>query len=397
MNTTLRTPSIVRTAMTGPCTSASRAHRAHPDGRRAAREFVIAPVTITPTKPLTPTHVKGLLWADVLFKATATLGPTTLVWNPRMSTLTTQTTAFWNHLDRTEPDTDWSGEGQTAIGRRYVEFHSGRPTIDPSALDPYFAQIERDGWIHPASHRLLELWRTELDLLHVRDPGLTDTRPLAWSEQRALAALADRGLLIDHRPHGGPVYLDGARWGVPIRQIVSVDGHANYLLPILRSLLPAVAPGRLFLLLFDEGLAVDYLLLDRILAEFGADTTRLPLSRVPIGGKVVSSKYGGWTGSTLSDLSAISGSADADAYRLGMRLYFVGLLDRQCSQSFRVDLLRRCVGRAARILALGPSDEREDPALPLSPHGYVDPHRLACSLFGPRPAPLPALLREVLV
>ena len=31
--------------------------------------LIVAPVTITPTKPLTPTHVKGLLWTDVLVKA----------------------------------------------------------------------------------------------------------------------------------------------------------------------------------------------------------------------------------------------------------------------------------------------------------------------------------------
>ena len=395
MSVAVHTPPILSPAA-GRRIPAARGARENAAGRRTAQEFVIAPVTITPTKPLTPTHIKGLLWADVLYKATSVLAPTTLVWNPRMSTLTTQTTALWNHLDRTEPDADWSGQDEAAIGRRYVEFHQARPTIDPRELDPYFTRIESDGWIHPASRRLLELWRAEFDRLHVRDPGLTDAGPLAWSEQRALAELADRGLLIDHRVHGGPVYLDGARWGVPIRQIVSSDGHANYLVPILRALLPEIAPGRLFLLLFDEGISADYLLLDRVLTAFGAETTRLALSRVPIDGKVVSSKYGGWTGSTLADLAAVSGSADEHAWRLGMRLYFVGLLDRRCAQSFRIDLLRRCVGRAARLLALGPSDEKSEPALPLGPHGYVDPHRLACSLFGPRPAPVPDLLRAVL-
>jgi hypothetical protein len=357
-------------------------------------EIIVAPVTITPTKPLTPTHVKGLLWTDVLVKASARVATTRLVWNPRLSNLTTQTTAFWQHLDRTEPQTDWRAVTESAIGARYVRFHQGRPVVEPRDLDPYFDRIERTGWIHPAARRLLELWRAELDLLHVSDPGLTDDRPLRWSAAAAFDALAERRLVIDHRRFGGPVYLDGARWGMPIRQLAGADGHANYLMPILRELLPMVRPGRLFLLVFDDGLNGDYLLLERVLAEFGATVARLPLSRVPIDGRVVSSRFGGWAGSTLADISATSGSADADAYRLGMRMYFVGMLDRRSAQSFRMDLLRRCVGRAARILAQGPAAEQREPALS-RPAGYVDPHRLTVSLFGRRPAALSPALREI--
>ncbi len=31
---------------------------------------LVAPVTVTPTKPLNPSHLKGLLWVDALYKAT---------------------------------------------------------------------------------------------------------------------------------------------------------------------------------------------------------------------------------------------------------------------------------------------------------------------------------------
>jgi hypothetical protein len=362
-----------------------------------APEVVVAPVTITPTKPLTPTHVKGLLWTDVLVKATARLAPTRLVWNPRMATQTTQTTAFWHHLDRTEPDTDWAGESEAALGERYVRFHRGQPVIEPRDLDPYFTRIERDGWIHPAGRRLLQCWRRELDQLHVPDPGLTDERPLGWSAERALTALAERDLLIDHRRFGGPLYLDGARWGMPIRQIVGADSHPNYLVPILRELLPLIRPDRLFLLLYDEGLTGDYVLLDRVLSTFGARVTRLPLSRVPIDGAVRSSRHGGWTGATLADISATCGSAEAEAYRLGMRLYFVGMLDRASARSFRMDLLRRCVGRAARLLA---DDAPDDPGFDKRLHGlcrdgYVDPYRLTVSLLGRRPAAAHRAMREI--
>lgn len=360
-------------------------------------EVVVAPVTITPTKPLTPTHVKGLLWTDVLVKATARLGPVRLVWNPRMATLTTQTTAFWEHLDRTEPDTDWSAETEATLGERYVAFHRGRPVIEPRALDPYFERIDADGWIHPAARRLLECWRREFDLLHVPDPGLTDARPLTWTTNQTLAALADRRLVIDHRRFGGPLYLDGARWGMPIRQLVGADGHPNYLVPILRELLPAIRPDRQFVLVHDDGLTGDYVLLDRVLRRFGARVTRLALSRVPIDGAVRSSRYGGWTGSTLADISATCGSAGPDAYRLGMRLYFAGMLDRRSTRSFRMDLLRRCVGRAARMLG---GDAPDDPGFgkrlaALCRGGYVDPYRLTVSLLGRRPVTPHRALREI--
>ncbi len=364
-------------------------------------KLIVAPVTITPTKPLTPTHVKGLLWTDVLVKASTQIADTQLVWNPRLAHLTTQTTAFWHYLDRTEPAFDWSGESESAIGARYVRFHHIKPIIPAAELDPYFDRVERTGWIHPSARRMLELWRAELDLLHVPDPGLTDPRPLAWSTRTVLDALARRDLIIDHRGFGGPAYLDGARWGMPIRQLVGPEGHGNYLLPILRELLPRVVESRLVLLLHDCGVTSDFLLLERVLREFGATVVRLGLSRVSTDGTTRSSRYGGWAGSTLADISATPGSAGADAYRLGMRLYFVGLLDRRSSQSFRMDLLRRCVGRAARLLNRRPAvaedpDERHLALLrSLAVGGYVDPHRLTTSLLRTRTMPMSATLAAV--
>ncbi|WP_067506430.1 hypothetical protein [Actinoplanes sp. TFC3] len=357
-------------------------------------ELVVAPVTITPTKPLTPTHLKGLLWTDVLVKASRQRISTRLVWNPRMAHLTTQTTAFWRHLDVAEPETDWSRESEAAIGLRYVAFHQGRPAMTARELDPYFERVESRAWIHPASRRLLELWRAQMAHLHVTDPGLTTARPLASDAGTALALLHERRLLVDHRRFGGPVLVDGTRWGLPVRQLIGADGHANYLLPILRELLPAIRPGRRFLLVHDNGLHADYLLLDRVLTVFGASVARLALSRVQVAGKAQSSKLGGWGGVTLGDLAATPGSADVAAYRLGMRLYFVGLLDRVSAQDFRLDLLRRCVGRAARILAQEPGEFKPG-TVPDHPGGYADPHRLTVSLLGRRVRGLPPELREI--
>ncbi|MGW2051334.1 hypothetical protein ACWCPF_40225 [Streptomyces sp. NPDC001858] len=366
----------------------------------------MAPVTITPTKPLTPTHIKGLLWTDLLVKANARLTKVQLVWNNRMATLTTQSAAFWHYLDLTEPCTDWSNESETRIGERYVRFHAERREFDPRALDDYLARADEDGWIHPAGRRMLDLWRAELDLLGVGDLGLADDRPLAGEARAIIAALAERGMLIDHRRFGGPVYLDGPRWGLPLRQVVSSAGHPNYLLPILRDLIPMVRPGRMFLLVHDDGLTADYVLLERVLTEFGAAVARIALSRVPVNGTARSSRYGGWSGTTLADLSADPGTAGPAAYRLGMRLYFTGTLHRRSAQSFRMPLLRRCVGRAARLLERAPADP-DDPdgkagqelATTLSRlqarHGYVDPYRVTASLLGRRASPPSPSLRAI--
>ena len=369
-------------------------------------EIVVAPVTITPTKPLTPTHVKGLVWADVLLRATARLTGTRLVWNSRAAHLTTQTTAFWHHLDRVEPDTDWSGETALGIGERYVRFHSDLQRPDPRALDDYFERVDEAGWIHPAGRRMLDLWRSELELLGIADPGFTADRPLGLSAAAALDALTRQGLVLDHRRFGGPLYLDCTRWGMPLRKMISTEGHPNYLMPILRDLIPMVRPDRVFLFLHDEELTPDYLLLERVLGAFGARTTRLSLSRVPVGETNRSSRYGGWAGSTLGELFAVSGTADRAAYRLGMRLYFAGTLDRNSAQSFQMSLLRRCVGRAARLLeqtvetAGAAADDTAATMLlsrMLTRQGYVDPYRLTVSLLGKRPTPLSPALREIYI
>ncbi|KUN61406.1 hypothetical protein AQJ46_36775 [Streptomyces canus] len=391
-----------------PHTPVTPPRRTEPTASAAAGELVVAPVTITPTKPLTPTHVKGLLWTDVLVKASARVGGVRLVWNNRMATVTTQATAFWHHLDLTEPDTDWSRESDIRIGERYVRFHAERRDTDlrdtdRRALGDYLTRADREGWIHPAGRRMLDLWRAQLDQLGVADLGLAADRPLTTTAQTMLDALADRGLLVDHRRFGGPVHLDGPRWGLPLRRLIGGDGHPNYLLPILRELVPLIRPGRLFLLVHDDDIAADYLLLDRVLTEFGARTARLPLSRVPVGGAPRSSRYGGWQGTTLGDLAATEGTADRAAYRLGMRLYFTGTLHRRSAQPFRMPLLRRCVGRAARLLGQTPADGTSGSAPSLAAtlsllrtqQGYVDPYRLTAALLGRRSGPPAPELRAI--
>jgi hypothetical protein len=364
--------------------------------------LALAPVTITPTKPLTPSHVKGLLWLDVIRKATGELVETAYVWNSRTPNLSAQTLAFWEYLDRTRGEADWAHASEGELGELYVRSHAEGESPGFDALRPYLERVEAEGWVHPASRRLIELWQEQLELLGVVDPGIGVDRAPGLSAEQALALLAERGLLVDHRRFGGPAYIDGARWGLPLRQVIGEEGHANYVLTVLRELVPLIGGHDRLLLAFDEELADDYLLIDRVLGQLGAGVSRLALGRVPIDGAIRSSRRGGWEGHTLSDLSRLSlEHFDLPTYRLGMRIYFIAILKRSSPQSFRADLLRRSLLRARRILA-APRANRGD-GYPeflsemLADGGYVDPHRLTTALLDRhRRVPTERLVRSLL-
>jgi hypothetical protein len=347
--------------------------------------MALAPVTITPTKPLVPSHIKGLLWLDLLYKSTSLLAETTYVWNPRAANLTAQTAAYWAYVDRAAPQTDWANCPEWMLGELYQRSHL--EPADPAALLPYLERVEADGWVHPCSRRVIELWSRQLRLLNVMDPGLAHDRPLTLSTVDTLEMLREHSLLIDHRRFGGPAYLDGTRWGLPLRQVVTDSGHVNYLVPILRDLIPLVGRHDRIVLIFDRELSPDYVLLDRVLTTMGATVSRLALGRVPLDGVVRSTRYGGWEGRTLTDLAeGCLEHVDLATYRLGMRIYFIAVHSRGSSGTFRPDLLRRSLERASRLLSTTQRSQPDDGMALLrrmtTMTGYVDPYRLTTTLLG---------------
>jgi hypothetical protein len=358
--------------------------------RGPARRLLLAPVTITATKPLLPTHVKGFLWVDTLFRGTRLVRDLEYYWNPRAANLTGQTIQFWDYLDRRHPEVDFDALSPDDLGHLYVRCHASGDTRPMDRLRHYTERVEWEGWVHPATRAATRDWKRQLHLLGVHDPGLTADRPAVASIDETVELLARRHLCVDHRRHGGPAYLDGTRWGMPLRPVIGADGHANYLLVILRDLIPRLAASDEVLLVYDEDLAHDYALLARVLAELGARPSRLPLGRVPIGGVVRSSRHGGWDGHSLGRLAEVClREFDPAVYRLGMRLYFIAMLKRTASEPFRPDLLRRALSRAGHML--GEAGEAGDTGdLPAylrgfaTPAGWVDPYRLTDGLFARR-------------
>ena len=88
----------------------------------------LAPIPVTPTKPLTPSHVKGLLWLDVLERATRLVRPVHYQANRTTYDITWQTLEFWDWLDCSfgSASEDVSDLDEISLGHRYVAYHLQR-------------------------------------------------------------------------------------------------------------------------------------------------------------------------------------------------------------------------------------------------------------------------------
>lgn len=363
-----------------------------------APSVLLAPVTVTPTKPLGPSHLKGLLWTDVMFRATRVLTGVTYRYSPTTYHACEQTAGFWEYLDRTLGDTDYSGCSEEEIGELYVRYRT-EPRQAFAACRPYVEAVEH-GWVHPASARVLELWTGHYRVLGMHDPGLMTYQPPALGIEAVVDRLAAVDMCLDLRADGGPLYLDATRYGLALRQLVAADGRPNYLACALRELVALAGGHDEIVLLHDAGLEADYLLLHRVLTRLGATVHRVALGRVPIGGRISSARHGDWRGHTAGALLAtLGGEHDHAAVRLGLRLYFIAVLGQRAGEEFRWPVLRRSVRRAERLLTHEPA---HDTGLAGSltrhrgDHGHVDPYRLTAGLLvrhGRGPAP--ELLAEV--
>ncbi|MGH3670371.1 MAG: hypothetical protein ACRDSH_07010 [Pseudonocardiaceae bacterium] len=371
---------------------------------RTCRTVLLAPITITASKPLTPSHLKGLFWTDVMFRATAHLADVTYRYSHTTYHPTEQTIGFWEFLDRTQGDIDYASFTEEEIGELYVRHRAEGSHPPAGVLRPYAEAVEGEGWIHPASARILRLWAAHYAQLGLHDPGLLVHQPPELGLEDMIERLVSMGMGLDQRDCGGPVYLDATRFGLPLRQIVTPDARPNYLACALRELLSLAPRYDEVVMLYDRELDSDYQLLERVLAGMGPVVHRVPLGRVPIDGKITSARHGRWHDHTVTALlRSVSADAEPAARRLGLRLYFIATLGPGQRQSFRHDLLHRSVARAQQLLdkaAAIPADGQDALLSVLSryrrDHTYVDPYRLTSSLLARRrPGPDRQLLSAV--
>ncbi|MBV9823907.1 MAG: hypothetical protein JO144_16885 [Actinobacteria bacterium] len=359
------------------------------------RRVLLAPVTVSPTKPLTPSHLKLLLSLDILHRATATFAEVTHVYHPLAHAGSRQVAGFWEYLDRRHPALALEGCTETEIGELYGQFQQSE-RVDYATLEPYVRRAAT-GWAHPASLRLQQIWEAHFRLLGMRDPALGRTGPVPMPADELIELLVHHHLCIDGRPYGAPVYLDPTPAGLPLRMVVGEDGHANYLLSTLAELVPHLASVDDVVLAHDVEIRADYRTIAHVLTRLGARVERLEFPRVPLDGIARSTRYGGWQGYTVDALAGpLVAEFGESAFALGMRLYLIAGLGRTAPDSFSVRHLRRWTQRADRLLAVRPADPGDLSVL-AGRLPYVDPYRLVTTLLSREPVlPASRLLGAVL-
>lgn len=145
--------------------------------------ILLAPVPVSPTKPLTPTHLKYLLSLDMLHRATATFADVTFVYHHTAFAGSRQVAGFWEYLDRCHPGAAHEALSEEAIGELYTAYNRAGPAPEADLL-PVVRRAEA-GWTHPVTARLLDIWEGHYRLLGMADPdwaaparaGLRGRRP----------------------------------------------------------------------------------------------------------------------------------------------------------------------------------------------------------------------------
>lgn len=312
-----------------------------------------APVGITPTKPLTPSHLKGVLQLDFMHRFEGLFTPGTIWHNRRPWDISLQTIRFWDYLDREHSGVDFSTMGEGDIGALYIDCHrsGGLPAADRVAA--YAGRIEAEGYVHPASHRILTLWGEVFATLGLAQDALFHSAPFGLDQEAVLARLRAQDIVLDQRHFGGGIYLDLTDEGRPLRVLVSEDGLPNYILAILRDLLDCAPRYDHVCLYHDANIQRDYEALARVLERLGMRCRRIGFMRVPIDGQVLSAKQGGWeqyTGARL--LKRVASGASEAEIRLGFRLYFLHELGLRQPDSYSDAGLGECLEHARRLLAV---------------------------------------------
>jgi len=349
--------------------------------------ILLAPIMITPTKPLTPSHLKALLWLDALWKATATLHDVNCELNRRTCDITLQTCGFWAFLDQQYPNIDYQKENETSIGHRYVEYHKQSSHLDLERVLRYRNMTDQEGWLHPAGMRILQDWQKHLNILQLDNISRYTNSVLPLTAEAVINILKERDCLLDLRKLEAGAYLDFTEQGIPLRRIVDNTAVDNYIICVLRELLHKAAQYDLTLLMYDNALDTDYMLIEKVLNICGAKTKRLSLGRVPLDGITQSSRAGGWENYSLENLyKTYRAEYGEDAVRLGLRIYFIADLCRNSNKSFSFSGLEKAYAKAAKLLALNivpaPALEFKN-MLSQSARktGYVNPYNIVAKLY----------------
>lgn len=353
--------------------------------------LLIASSCIEATRPLTLSSLKMVLWSDLLYRATSLVRPTVYLLNRRLADCRCETARFWNYLDARHPGTEFGTLSEADLRRLYHEFREARWAIDSATYGEHQRRITERGFVHPASERLIRIWKEQYGSLHVYDPGLERSVPLGKNRERTLAELRKLGCITCDGCRAGVPTLDLSAVGLPTRRLSDGSSADDALLFLLRGLLSVVGRFEQVVLVAPESAPADSLLVQGVLARSGVSTARVALQRVLASGRDANPTPEDELDCELTRaLRQLGARFGARTVRLGMRLYFIGTLGRDSTGAFDLGEVETAMSRARQILSETHDVVTVEALRALlqqyvTDGGYVDPYRLAARMMAGEP------------
>lgn len=307
------------------------------------------PVGITPTKFLTPTHVKGILQIDLYRRLLESSGHVDLVYNRRVWDSSLQTLHFWNEMTRTDPERVFKTASDLEISDLYSVSSRSAQSVSHSRLDLQ-NRVVRDGYIHPVSVRITEIWSEQLASIGIASDFLSRSRYLEPFED-VLVKLGNSSDLLDYANIGGGAYLDMTDRKFSLRQLRSKTGEYNYLVPMISVVDELTRSHDRIILCCDKSVTRDFQLLQNLFEEAGAKLELKVINRVPLNGRDLSSRDGVPYGFSFSRFVApFFEFYERRDVRLGLLLYFLHAIPPKGGRDFSQDELSENVKTAAELL-----------------------------------------------
>lgn len=314
------------------------------------------PIGITPTKPLTPTHVKGLLHFDALTRLHRAIEPIGVVHNRRVWDMSLQTARFWTYLDLHHGELDFDSLSEKQIGNLYVQFSRDGTEIPTATLETMIAKVESDGYVHPSARRVLQGWVSHLQRIGLDTGLLTESSELGISAQDILSKLSTLGELIDQREFGGGVLWTARAGQGATRTLISEQGLPNYVVALLRQAHDLAQGFKTVHLFYDLSVERDFMLIEDFLQAFGIQANRIGFPRMTSNGQALSFR----ADANVVTLGEMIGRYENDypdlCIALGLRLYFLFLSGLRKSFDFSWEGLDEALRMAQALLNSTPID-----------------------------------------
>lgn len=337
----------------------------HKDGGKVSPASAYFPIGITPTKPLTPTHVKGLLHFDALTRLHRVVEPIQVVHNRRVWDLSLQTARFWTYLDRHHHQVDFSALSELQVGKLYVDFSREGTEVAIADLEAMLARIESQGYVHPSAWSVLYGWESHLRRIGLDTGILTESHALEVSTAAVLSTLSAFGELIDQRDFGGGVLWASRTGQGTTRTLISEMGIPNYVVALLRQIHTLTQGTETVHLFYDLSVERDFMLIEDYLKSFGLRVNRIGFPRMTSNGQSLSFRAGGGVVTLGEMMSRYDGDYSDRCIALGLRLYFLYMSGLRKSFDFSWERLDEAL-RMARTLLDTTASEHSPHPLPSS-------------------------------